>query len=217
MNQIRVFVTGTDTGVGKTEVTRQLALDALRHNGTVFAYKPIETGCAVRENGELIPADGERLAAAAGGWQVGDDVTMFRFRLPAAPLVAARAEHAVVDLDAIQQRVSQRLDHDVVLVEGAGGWRVPITETADMASLAKVLGFPIVIVGRAGLGTINHTLLTIDAVERSGCRVLAVVLSRLPTDDPDFAESNRAEISRCWAGPVVVWCLGEELLGRLIR
>ena len=217
MNPVRIFVTGTDTGVGKTEVSRQLAIDAVRQNRAVFAYKPIETGCAVGADGALIAADGERLADAAGSWQAGDDVTMFRFRLPAAPLVAGRAEQAIVDLTAIERQVRQHSDREVILVEGAGGWRVPITETEDMGSLAKRLGFPIVIVGRAGLGTINHTLLTIEAVERSACSLLAVVLSRLPTDDLDFAESNRSEISSRWRGRVLTWQLGEELLSRLVR
>jgi dethiobiotin synthetase len=94
---------------------------------------------------------------------------------------------------------------DLVLVEGAGGWRVPITPNADMGVLAKLLGFPVLVVARAGLGTINHSLLTIEAITRDGCAVAGVVLSKLPSDDLALAESNREQIQRRWDGTVVVY------------
>jgi dethiobiotin synthetase len=93
---------------------------------------------------------------------------------------------------------------DFVLVEGAGGWRVPITETEDMSVLAKRLGLPVIIVAGAGLGTINHSLLTIEAVQRDGCAIAAVVLSRRPTDDETFTYENAAEIQRRTKCSVVV-------------
>jgi len=93
---------------------------------------------------------------------------------------------------------------DLQLVEGAGGWRVPITATEDMSDLARLVGFPIVLVGRAGLGTINHTLLSLEAISRDGCEVAVVVLSCLPTDSRPFARANAAEIARCWTGCVLL-------------
>src|ERR1044071_8767961 len=102
------------------------------------------------------------------------------------------------------------------LVESAGGWRVPITRTADMATLALRLGLPVIIVARAGLGTINHSLLTIEAVERDGCHVAALVLTHRPTDDPAFTASNRAQIERRWPGPLVILGNDAGALDRLI-
>jgi dethiobiotin synthetase len=84
---------------------------------------------------------------------------------------------------------------DLVLVEGAGGWRVPITPSVDMAGLARRFGLPILVVARAGLGTINHTLLTIEAVQRDGCAIAGIVLSRHPNEDLGFVEEN-AELIR---------------------
>ena len=94
---------------------------------------------------------------------------------------------------------------DLVLVEGAGGWRVPIWNGLDMGAFAKRLGLPVLIVARAGLGTINHTLLTIEAVERQGCSVAAAILSVKPDDDREFAQSNADQIAKVWPGRVLLF------------
>jgi dethiobiotin synthetase len=212
------FITGTDTNVGKTYVTCALARRARELGHRVFAFKPIETGCS-GETGAYVGADQDLLVEAAGGWQRGDVHGLYQFALPAAPLVAAEAEHALIDLERIVQTTREggaTGGASVVLVEGAGGWRVPITRDADMSTLARLLSFPVILVARAGLGTINHTLLTIEAVERDGCSVAAVVLSRRPEDDLDFAESNRREILRRWSGVVVMLGTDTSVLDRLL-
>jgi dethiobiotin synthetase len=204
----RYFVTGTDTGVGKTHVAAALARRSRELGRRVCAFKPIETGC----EGELGP-DQRLLIEVAGGWQTGPTRGLYQLRLPAAPLVAARAESVEIALSRIEEAVRSILA-DVVLVEGAGGWRVPITEADDMGALARRLALPVIVVARAGLGTINHSLLTIEAVERDGCAIAAVILSKRPSEDPSFAASNRDEIHRRWPGPVVV--LGKDSLDWLL-
>lgn len=204
---IGYFVTGTDTNVGKTYVGCALARRALQRGHRVFAFKPIETGCLADSNGSLIGADQQLLAAAAGGWQSADARGVYRFPLPAAPLVAAEQVGSAVDLARIEHTLRDVIEEarpGLTLVEGAGGWRVPITSEVDMAGLAKRIGFPIIVVARATLGTINHSLLTIEAVEREGASISAVVLSRHPSDDPVAAASNRHEIQRRWSGVVVL-------------
>jgi len=198
---IGAFVTGTDTGVGKTFVTTAL-VGRLRDRGArVFAYKPIETGCK-----EILGDDQRTLAAAAGGWQTGELAGAYSLRLAAAPLVAAASEREEINLDRVVA-VARRgaLQADFSLVEGAGGWRVPITKSQDMSALARALALPVVVVGRAGLGTINHSLLTIEAIERDGLRVAAVVLSRQIVEDEGFARSNADQIRSAWPGTVVVY------------
>lgn len=199
------FITGTDTGVGKTYVAVALArrARALSPDRRVFAYKPIETGCIDGQLGE----DQQALAAAAGGWQRAELAGLVSLRQPAAPYVAAAAENLDIDLDAVLRvyRQGRSLpDVGFSLLEGAGGWRVPITQRVDMAGLARMLGAPVVVVARAGLGTINHSLLTLEAVERDGCAVAALILSKRPDDDADFTESNASEIGRRWRGRVIV-------------
>jgi dethiobiotin synthetase len=148
----------------------------------------------------------ELLCKAAGGWQQGDLRGVYRLRNPVAPLVAARAESVDIDLGRIDDVLREgSRQSDVTLVEGAGGWRVPITEAVDMGGLAKRIGLPVIVVARATLGTINHSLLTVQAVERDGCRVAALVLSRRPEENRDFAISNCEQISAQWRGRVLVY------------
>ena len=198
------FVTGTDTGVGKTFVSCVLARSGVSRGQRVFAFKPIETGCSP-VGGELVGADQELLAEAAGDWQRGGLRGVYRFPLPAAPRVAAEVAGAAVDLGRISEVLrAGAAEAEVVVVEGAGGWRVPITDTADMSSLARMVGLPVLVVARAGLGTINHSLLTVEAVERDGLNVAALVLSCLADDDPEFAASNAHELQLRWPGRVLV-------------
>lgn len=211
----RYFVTGTDTGVGKTFVSAALARRAreLNPKNRVFAFKPIETGCSP-ESGE----DQETLAQAAGDWQQGSLRGLYRFRQPAAPLVSATAEGRTIDTGSIVETFRRNAEGtSLALVEGAGGWRVPVTSTVDMGGLAFALQLPVVVVGRATLGTINHSLLTLEAVERDGCTVAALVLSQRPDDDPAFASSNATEIGRVWSGRIIILGSDPSSLDELLR
>lgn len=213
-----LFVTGTDTGVGKTFVTAALAADLADRGVRVAAVKPMESGCAERD-GVLVAADAEIIAAAAGGWQPTDARCLYKLRAPLAPGVAARREHVKIDLDECVGFVKAVAAHaDVVLVEGAGGWRVPIDDRHTIADLARRLALPVLVVGRAGLGTINHSVLTARAVTHDGCVLAAVALSVQPEDDRLAAFSNAEEISR-QIRPATVTLLrdradAEALLGR---
>lgn len=207
------FVTGTDTGVGKTFTSAALASRARALGKRVFAFKPIETGCQPPEGD-----DQRTLSTAAGDWQTGALRGLYQLSRPVAPLVAAEAEHRTIDLDLIDVTIRESAPHaDLVIIEGAGGWRVPITPTIDMAAFAGRLGLPVIVVARASLGTINHSLLTLEAVERDGCSVAALVLSRQPSDDPDFTASNAHEISRRWRGLIVTLTSDPSVLDPLIN
>jgi dethiobiotin synthetase len=194
-----LFVTGTDTGVGKTFVSCALIRAARGAGHRVFAFKPIETGCPASEPGE----DQRALAAASGDVLRGT----YRLKLPAAPWVAAQAEGVEIALDRVGADLVSASAFDRVLVEAAGGWRVPITRTADTADLARLCGLPVLVVARAGLGTINHTLLTVEAIQRDGLHLAGVVLSTRPQDDAEFARSNAEQIRA--RSEVRVFCLPE--------
>jgi dethiobiotin synthetase len=217
----RLFVTGTDTGVGKTFVTAAMARRARALGQKVFALKPIETGCEVVPEGDeqlgLRAFDQEIITEAAGNWQRGEQRGVYKFVRPLAPLAAARAESRTIDIERILAVASGAPGVDLLLVEGAGGWRVPITEDADMSVLARRLEARVVIVGRAGLGTINHSLLTIEAVERDRLPIAGVVLSRRHNNDDDaFARANRDEIRRRWNGKVVVFDTDPSVLDPIL-
>ena len=171
-----LFVTGTDTGVGKTVVGCALA-ELLRGDGAdVGVMKPVETGV-----GPQGPLDAISLVESALVEDPLEEVCPERFALPAAPIVAAEAEGRTVDLERIRNafaRLAPR--HDRMLVEGAGGLLVPIARDYSMADLARELALPLLIVTRASLGTINHTLLTLEAAERRDLAVAGVVISHGP-------------------------------------
>ena len=193
------FVAGTDTGVGKTEIARAICALLARRGLQPRALKPVETGCEPHH-----PQDALALLAACGTGQLLDEICPYRFRLPAAPLVAAEAEGTAIDLFRIEELVSRA--KAPIVVEAAGGLLVPIAraaisldqmDPADRAparaivtnlDLAERLRLPVVLVARAGLGTLNHTALSVDALERRGVEIAAVVLNRcLPEDDPSVA------------------------------
>lgn len=191
-----VFVTGTDTGVGKTVVAAALSRRLRERGLRVFAFKPIETGCPVDALGKRLGDDQRELCAAAGGWQTGELAGVYRLLAAVAPSVAAEAEHVAIDLTRVVEVARQGADQaDIAVVEGAGGWRVPISAGVDMGTLARALGLPVILVARATLGTINHTLLSLEAIERDGCRVAGVVLSRRPEDSLELAQSNATQIA----------------------
>jgi len=217
------FVTGTGTGVGKTYVTTALARRARELARRVFAFKPIETGCRL-ENGVWIGADQQELVAAAGGWQQGTLVGAYQFEPPIAPSVAAARAGVEISIEqALAQPKAALLGEppfeqiDFVLVEGAGGWRVPVTPTKDMSALAAATQLPVLVASLATLGTLNHTLLTVEAIERDGQRCAGVILSQRPDDDQDLVASNLDELRARWSGPIVALSTDHSVLDRFIR
>lgn len=197
-----LFVTGTDTGVGKTLVSCAV-IRGLRSRGVDAAgMKPIETGV-----GPEGPLDAIALRDAAGASDPLEDVCPQQFALPAAPSVAALAESRSVDFDAIRAafgRIAGR--RDFVVVEGAGGLLVPIRDAETMADLARVLGLPLLIVARAALGTINHTLLTLEASAARGLPVIGVVISHaggaLSAADASNLSALRGELGSRLVGEI---------------
>ena len=207
------FVTGTGTGVGKTFVTGALATRGRLLGKRVFAWKPVETGCALAD-GRMVGADQEVISSE---WQQEDLRGLYRFMRPASPLAAACTEGRAIDPGLIVETFRAGAARaDLVLVEGAGGWRVPLTEDLDMGGLAKLLGLPVLVVGQGGLGTINHTLLTVEAVVRDQQAVAAVVLSCRPDDDPAFVQENAHEIRRRFHGRVIALWSAPEALDELL-
>ena len=195
-----LFITGTDTDVGKTYVTAAIARQLRAEGHATGVYKPACSGAERTDSGELRWHDVEALAEAAG---VSDRQLICRqcFEAPLAPPVAARRQGEVCSwqamLDGVSRWEEENTSPDVLLIEGAGGLFCPMTDDHSIADLAVELGYPILIVSRLGLGTINHTLLTIEAARSRGLNISGVVLNDGDNLAETFAgQSNFDELSR---------------------
>lgn len=199
-----IFITGTDTGVGKTYVGACIAAAMRGKDIDVGVMKPAETGCSLRR-GEPVPADTLALMRSAGVADPLELVNPFRFLAPLAPLVAAEREGKRVNLRkviAAYRLLEQR--HDFMIVEGAGGILVPLTMGKSYRDLAADLGLPVLIVARPGLGTINHTLLTIEALRRRSIPLAGIVINHSAPRTSGLAErTNPAVIERLSGVPVI--------------
>ena len=181
-----LFFTGTDTGLGKTWVTSIAARHLAAQSVAVGVYKPTASGI---EDGRW--ADVVTLGEAVGGGFPDERICPQRFTAPLAPPEAARQENREVDAALLRTGIEwweQRVE--VLLVEGVGGLLCPLTDTETVADLAADLAWPLVIVARDKLGTINHTLLTIDAARSRDLQIAGVVLNQL---DPSDALANSLE------------------------
>jgi dethiobiotin synthetase len=171
-----LFVTGTDTGVGKTLVTAALARLLRRRGEAVRVCKPVATG-AERDGDGWVSEDTRRLAEAAGEERL-DLITPWAFPEPAAPPVAARLAGRSLELPQLTAAVRRTAaDGALLLVEGVGGLCCPLTEQATVADLAHELGLPLLVVARRSLGSLNHTLLTLEVAAGRGLGVAGVVVS----------------------------------------
>jgi dethiobiotin synthetase len=218
------FITGTDTGVGKTYFTSWLARSWCTAGHSAAALKPVCTGDR---------SDAEILRTAAGFGLSLDEINPHHFAAAAAPFVAAREEGRVIDFIAENRRIldfQARFTH--LAVEGAGGWRVPVAPGYEVRDWARDLGLPVVVVARATLGTINHTLLTVENIRASGavCAGVVVNAGAVPAEaknSPDFELVRRTNLDLLHdllllpilefdrrverAGQVPLWLGGEKI------
>ncbi len=218
-------VIGTDTEIGKTIVAAGLARSIARLGVNAGVFKPFASGAVRSGRGELFSEDADLLARAAvrtadsrakssgGGGSRAEKEKLDRraeatgelFRAPLAPLAAAQAEGRRVDLATVLRRTrATARRHDLTIVEGCGGWNVPLTPRLTTADFFERLGAPVLIVGRAGLGTINHCLLTLEAVRARRLRSVGFILNRAQPGKPGKAETGNPEMLRRFSG-LPVW------------
>lgn len=194
-----VFITGTDTGVGKTVISAALAWSLSCAGRRVAVMKPVQTGTSLPGMTDI-----EFVETVLGTKYDPGDVCIYKLSEPLSPLAASEISGTGIDTGKIVDAYHRlRSAHEVVIVEGAGGLLVPIKEDYLMSDLASDLGLPLLIVARPSLGTLNHTSLTIEAARRRGIDVLGVVINRFPAS-PGLAERlNPEQIVRMTGAPVV--------------
>ena len=198
-----VFITGTDTGVGKTRVGAALAWELSRRGLKVRARKPVESGCSEGPDG-LVPQDALILREAAGQHEPLDQVCRYRLRAPLSPERAARLEDVDLTLGLLHEAcVAEVGPEDFWLVEGAGGFYSPMAPGALNADLASGLGLPVLVVAADRLGTLNHTLLTVVAVRSRGLTLAGLVLNQTTPQADTGGMDNAGDLARWLRCPVL--------------
>lgn len=200
-----IFITATDTGVGKTIVAAMIARSLILNGLRAGVMKPFETGCLMQNN-ELIPLDGMFLKEMSEVDDPIDLITPVRFQLPLSPLAASRLEKKTVDIDKIfksYEYLSKK--YDFLVVEGAGGILVPVGIKEDgeakhehgaiyISDIIKEFGLPTIVVSRPTLGTINHTLLTVNHAINEGIRVIGIIINYNNPAGIDISEKTNPDI-----------------------
>jgi dethiobiotin synthetase len=186
-----VFVTGTGTEVGKTVVAAAIAQTWAAEGRKVAVFKPVVTG--LDEGGE---ADHELLRRVSGSAQSDAEIAPYRYEPPASPHLAATLAGERIDPDVLREAArAAAAGADVLVAEGVGGFLVPLADDYLVRDLAVDLGLPLVIAASPGLGTINHTLLTLESARAAGLEVLSVVLTPWPEEPTEVEASNRETIT----------------------
>jgi dethiobiotin synthetase len=204
-----LFVTGTDTGAGKTVVASAIAATLAGRGERVAVFKPIVTG--LEEVDGHLP-DHELLLASARSRQTPGEVSPYRFQPAVSPHLAAEIAEVRIEPAALLAAARRAAaSGDFLIVEGVGGLLVPLTADYLVRDFAADLGLPLVIAARPGLGTINHSLLTIEAARGAGLRAAAVVFTPWPGEPNEMERSNRDTVAT--AGRIEVATLGPLYLG----
>lgn len=233
MSDIAIFLTGTGTGVGKTVAGCVIAAYWAAEERSPRVMKPAESGCA-REGGRLVPRDALALKTSSGDPRPLDEICPYRYEVPLTPAHAAEREGEPPDVGGIVAQVAAlKEEGKPLLVEGAGGLLAPLAEGVSMSDLARRANLALVIIAPLGLGTINHTLLSVREAKRQGLRILGVILSDTTGDATPAAERNPAAVAElCGADAPLLGVIphlagvdgiiaratpGTEAAGRLLR
>ena len=198
------FITATDTGAGKTFVTCLLLQSLVAEGRTAVGFKPIS--CGDREDAESL------LAASTPAPQLDiDRLNPVHFKTPAAPIVATMIENRTVDLTLIKETYAELADEfDHVLVEGIGGWEVPIASGYHVGELAVELGLPVVLVVNNRLGALNHAILTARAISSRGLHCAGLILNHVEDERDSASVSNRVILEQELKAPILADILHGE-------
>jgi dethiobiotin synthetase len=195
------FITGTGTDIGKTLITAGISALASENNLTTAVMKPVQTGTDEYQTDydfveNLVPEIAHLPKSLS---------QPYKFKLPASPHLAAAQEKKEIDPDYIKQQYIHSLSYpyDILLVEGAGGLMVPVTEQFLMIDLMKDFDIPVILVTDAGLGTINHTLLSIEVLKSRDIQIAGLIFNRMPGDTDVIAEDNVRIISKLSQVPLL--------------
>ncbi len=182
----KYFITGTNTDIGKTVVTAGLALASLRNSQKTIVMKPVQTGT------DDYPTDIQTIETIIEE-KISNELSIpYAFKMPASPHLASQKENKTIDISKILDSYNelQKMDIDTLLIEGAGGLLVPITEDYLMIDLIKDMDIPVILVTTTMLGTINHTLLSIEAMKAKGINIAGIIINKISHNPSEIEKDN---------------------------
>ncbi|OIU68766.1 dethiobiotin synthase [Rossellomorea aquimaris] len=197
------FVTGTDTEIGKTMITAVLTRHYLERGSDTFPYKPVQSGA--EWEGEKLTAPDTVFYERFAGREFGPETNTYLLKIPSSPHLAAALEGVKIESQPIVDQTEKLLNsHELVFVEGAGGLIVPLNEEETMIDLIDRLSLPVILVARAGLGTINHTVLSVMALKQRNIKIAGIVLNRVTSDElTEIEEDNRRMLQKLSGVPII--------------
>lgn len=200
-----LFIVGTDTGVGKTIVTAAIARHLHQQGEAVRVSKPVATG-AIRQHEQWVSEDTLTLAQALG---VENDstalqrITPWNFPEPVAPPVAARLAGVTLNIHEMKRAIEQQSRDGFLLVEGVGGLLCPLTEHETVADLAALINLPVIVVARRSLGTLNHTLMTLEVAQRRQLTIAGLIVNETTPPEGLAEETNILELQKRVNAPLL--------------
>ena len=204
---VTYFITGTDTGVGKTYIAAKMLESMSRKIGTLGYIKPFQTGCQMDCGGRLTVPDVDEVKATLG--EKVECHVLYRHELPACPLHAARKADEEIDFDkAVEWTKGLAGGYEASVVEGAGGLLVPLTCEKTILDFAEALGYPVILVAENRLGCINHSLLTINALKQRKLNIRALVLNDARPKKKTDVEDTNAEMIRIFTPDIQIAKVG---------
>ncbi|MGR3763210.1 dethiobiotin synthase [Rossellomorea sp. NS-SX7] len=197
------FITGTDTEIGKTMITAVLTRYFLDKGVDVFPYKPVQSGA--EWDGDRLVAPDTVFYERFANRRFGDETNTYLLKTPSSPHLAAAMEGEKIETQPIIDQTQKLINsHELIFVEGAGGLIVPLNEEETMIDLIDRLSLPVILVARAGLGTINHTVLSVMALKQRKIKIAGIILNRVtPHEMPEIEEDNRIMLEKLTGIPIV--------------
>lgn len=197
------FITGTDTEIGKTLTTGLMAKYFIEEGIDVFPYKPVQSG-AIRKDDRLVAPDTEFYEKVTNR-HFGNEANTYVLETPSSPHLAARIDGVSIKLEPIVEQVKNlRNAHELLLVEGAGGLIVPLNEEETILDLINEVSLPVILVARAGLGTINHTVLSVMALKQRNIHIAGIVLNQTSPDELEEIERDNKRMIEKLTGVSVI-------------
>lgn len=187
------FVTGTDTEIGKTTVTSELIKSLAAQEQACYAIKPVTAGVAIDSSGHAYSDDAQRINQFATVKPPISAIAPILLTTPSSPHIAAAIDGVSLSAQAISEQIRQTLQDypaDTVLIEGAGGWFTPINEQESLADVAIQLNFPVIVVIGIKLGSLNHAVLTVQAIQQAGLSISAVIFNQIAPHSDFYTEQT---------------------------